>query len=89
MRSHESDAELADGVAERPERERGRLNDEMRTRMRRARLSMRRKADAAEDYMDELRVATRRNPFQSLAIAAGVGAVLGFVLGRLRGDRDD
>ena len=48
---------------------------------RKAQRAIRRGYDAGEDYLDESRRYIKHNPWQSVAIASGVGAGVGLLLG--------
>ena len=42
--------------------------------------------DAAEDFLDETKRRVKRQPIESVLLAAAIGIALGFVLGRATGD---
>ena len=43
--------------------------------------AIRKGIDAGEDYLDEARHYSKRNPWKSCGIAAGVGAFVGLIIG--------
>ncbi|MFV0410374.1 MAG: YqjD family protein [Paracoccus sp. (in: a-proteobacteria)] len=56
--------------------------DEARRLYRRGRREMHEIADHAEDYYYDLSSVVRRNPVQSLGVAAGVGLLVGLMIAR-------
>lgn len=72
---------LAEPLSHGADRLKRAVSDTIDDQLRGARRSLRRTRHAAEDMTDDLRMYARRQPVQTLALALGIGALIGVVIG--------